>query len=310
MPNFFTSLSPTARGYFIIHFCVILWGFTPIMGRLIDLAALELVWWRMLFACAALLLLPATWRGWHKFNLKYLGYALMGGFLLASTWMLFYVSVKATNASVAAVCIAATPLFLSFFGPLVTKRRYKLSDLFLAIIVVPGMLLVVGGIPSSMLVGLGYGILASAVLALFSSSNRLLTGKVPPLTASCLIIGFGAVFVLLTLFIVGEKPVQLSWPQGNNLILLLVLAVLMTALPMVLVLIALRHLSVFAQQNAINLEPLYALLLAIPILGEAQELSWQFYVGSLIIVGTVFLEPWFTSMQKKRQLKTNTAPMN
>ena len=46
-----------------IHFCVALWGFTAILGKLITLPALPLVWWRMLLVTGALLLIPKVWRG-------------------------------------------------------------------------------------------------------------------------------------------------------------------------------------------------------------------------------------------------------
>ena len=45
-----------------IHFCVLLWGFTAILGRLITIDALPLVLWRMGMVAAVLLLLPRVWR--------------------------------------------------------------------------------------------------------------------------------------------------------------------------------------------------------------------------------------------------------
>jgi drug/metabolite transporter (DMT)-like permease len=46
-----------------IHLCVVLWGFTAILGKLISLSALPLVWWRMLLVVVVLALLPPCWRG-------------------------------------------------------------------------------------------------------------------------------------------------------------------------------------------------------------------------------------------------------
>ena len=48
----------TTRALWQIHLCVLLWGFTAILGKLITLPALPLVWWRMLLVVAALALLP------------------------------------------------------------------------------------------------------------------------------------------------------------------------------------------------------------------------------------------------------------
>ena len=52
-----------SRAYVQIHVCVLLWGFTAILGKLITLPALPLVWWRMLLVVAALALVPRVWRG-------------------------------------------------------------------------------------------------------------------------------------------------------------------------------------------------------------------------------------------------------
>ena len=56
-------MTNTTRALWQIHLCVLLWGFTAILGKLITLPALPLVWWRMLIVVAVLALLPRVWRG-------------------------------------------------------------------------------------------------------------------------------------------------------------------------------------------------------------------------------------------------------
>lgn len=291
MPKMFLSLSPVARAYLIIHFCVVLWGFTPIMGRLISIDAVSLVWWRMLFAAAILLLFPATWRGFRRLNKKLFAITLIVGFMLAITWVLFYLSVKMTNASVGAICLAATPLFISLFGPWVSQRSYSRSDVLLALVMIPAMVLVAGGIPADMLLGFFIGLLAALVLGIFSGLNKLIADKIYPLSAAAIVMAAGAFLVAMLILLLPNHESSFAFPDLRDFTLLMTLASLMTAVPMALLLVALRHISVFAQQTAVNLEPIYAILLAIPILGEAQELSLAFYLGALIIVGSVLLEP-------------------
>ena len=55
-------MKPTTTATLQIHFCVLLWGFTAILGKLISLAALPLVWWRMLIVVAVLALVPSVLR--------------------------------------------------------------------------------------------------------------------------------------------------------------------------------------------------------------------------------------------------------
>jgi len=73
--------------------------------------------------------------------------------------------------------------------------------------------------------------------------------------------------------------------------LLAVLAVGCTLLPFALSLVALRELSAFAAQLAINLEPVYAIVLAILLLGEQRELGATFYVGVAVILAAVLAHP-------------------
>ena len=49
-----TPMTPVRKALLQIHFCVVLWGFTAILGKLISLPALELVWWRMLLVVVVL----------------------------------------------------------------------------------------------------------------------------------------------------------------------------------------------------------------------------------------------------------------
>jgi drug/metabolite transporter (DMT)-like permease len=83
----------------------------------------------------------------------------------------------------------------------------------------------------------------------------------------------------------------LMLPSTRDLGLLAILAFGCTLLPFTLSLIALRHLSAYATALAVNLEPVYAILLAIPILAEQQELGPRFYSGACIILGIVFAYP-------------------
>lgn len=301
-----TPASSASKGYLIIHICVVLWGFTPIMGRLITLDALPLVWWRMLIAAIALLFIPATWRGMRKLSPRLFAACCGVGVILAITWAMFYLAVKLTNASVAAVCLGTAPLFIAVFGPLLMRRPYRRSDLVLAIAIIPGVALVVGGIPHGMYLGLGIGLLSAVFLTVFSGINKLLIRKTHPLSTTCIELGAGALFLTLVMPLLPHAGVVFPMPQGRDLALLVVFAVAMTSLPLALMLVALRHITVFAQQMATNLEPVYAVLLAIPILGEEQQLGPLFYFGVVVIVGTVMVEPsmrWLRSNARRKRRK-------
>ena len=79
-------------------------------------------------------------------------------------------------------------------------------------------------------------------------------------------------------------------PSAHDALWLLLLSLACTLFPFALCLVALRHLSAFTAQLSVNLEPIYAIVLAAIIFGEQQELSMQFYAGVAIILGVVFAQ--------------------
>jgi len=83
-------------------------------------------------------------------------------------------------------------------------------------------------------------------------------------------------------------------PDVRDGAFLLVLAIGCTLLPYTVALVALRRLSAFYVQLATNLEPIYAIALAIVLLGEQRELGPLFYAGVIIILVSVFAHPLLT----------------
>jgi drug/metabolite transporter (DMT)-like permease len=298
--------SPTARAQLQIHFCVLLWGFTAVLGKMITLPALPLVWWRMGMVTAALLLVPRVWRGLRSMPAKLmLAYAGIGA-LVALHWLTFYGSIKLANASIAATCIALGPVFLSLLEPLLAGRRFDPRELLLGLAVVPGVALVVGGVPDGMRAGIAVGALSAFLVAIFGSLNKRLVEHADPLTVTAVELGAGAfTLTLLAPLLFVATPVfgtQLAMPPADrDAALLVLLALACTLLPFALSLVALRHMSAFAAQLAINLEPVYAILLATLLLDEQRELTPQFYLGVAVILGAVLVHPLLARQQTRNQ---------
>ncbi|WP_373926448.1 hypothetical protein, partial [Enterobacter hormaechei] len=77
----------TRKALWQIHFCVLLWGVTAILGKLITLPALPLVWWRMLLVTAMLALLPRVWRGLRTLPVRLVASYAGIGALVALHWL-------------------------------------------------------------------------------------------------------------------------------------------------------------------------------------------------------------------------------
>jgi drug/metabolite transporter (DMT)-like permease len=286
-------LSPISKAWAQIHLCVLLWGFTAILGKLITLSATALVWWRMLIVTAALACVPSVWRGIANLTPKLFAAYAGIGMLVSLHWLAFYAAIKLSNASVAVTCIAMSPVFLALVEPLLTSRKFKLQEMLLGIAVVPAVALVVGGTPTNMRLGIVVGVLAAALVAVFGALNKRFVEQADPLTVTAIEMGAGT----LLLTAIGPMLVSAAMfalPNAHDLALLMILALLCTLLPFALSLLALRHLTAFGAQLAVNLEPVYAILLAIPLLGEQRELTLQFYIGVAAIMAVVLANPYLT----------------
>jgi drug/metabolite transporter (DMT)-like permease len=284
-------MQPVVKAHLRIHICVLLWGFTPILGKLITLPAPALVIWRMSLVTGVLSLLPRVWRGWRGIPPRLLMAYALTGWIVSIHWLTFYAAIKLANASVAATCLALAPVFLALIEPLVGRRPFDPRELLVGAGVVPGVALVVGGTPVAMRLGFVSGTLSALLAALFNACNKRLAGRADPLTVTHVEIGAGAILLLLVAPWLPHAGPFLPIPGPRDALWLVLLSGACTLLPFTLALMALEHLSAFSAQLAVNLEPAYALVLAIVLLGEQHELGVSFYAGVAIIVIAVVAQP-------------------
>lgn len=285
-------MHPHRRALLELHACVVLWGFTAILGKLITLPAAHLVWWRLLLVTVALAFLPRAWRGLKQIPPRLRAIYAGIGCVIALHWLAFYGAVKLANASVAATCMALAPVVTALIEPWLTGARFERHNLLLGILVIPGVALVVGGIPGSMHLGFWVGVASAALAAVFNSLNKRHLGAHDAISVTAVELGAG--FVLMTLALPFLAPVGDSFvlPDARDGAWLLVLAIFCTLIPFAVALRTLRHLSAFTTQLAVNLEPVYAIAIAILFLGEARDLDGSFFLGVAIVMAAVFGHGW------------------
>ena len=229
------------------------------------------------------------------------------GAVIALHWLAFYGAVRLANASVAVACIALGSVFAAIIEPWITGRPHRRSELLLGVLVLPGVFLLVGGVPLDMRLGVAVGIVAALLAALFAALNkRHATGDpaeavaLLQMTAGCLTLVVGCTMV----FGVADT---LRWPSMPDLGWLLVLAAFCTVLTMLLWLHALPHISAFTTQLALNLEPVYAILLAALWFREYEQLTPLFYLGAALVLATVFAQPRLAALLGEGPPRTTAA---
>jgi drug/metabolite transporter (DMT)-like permease len=192
--------------------------------------------------------------------------------------------------------MALASVFTALLEPGVARTRLSRRDLALGVAVLPGVALVVGGVPDGMRIGIAAGAVSALLVAVFGTLNKQLVEHADPLTVTALELGAG------TLALTALAPAMpwlfpafagdlLAVPSNGDIAWLLLLSLGCTLFPFALSLVALRHMSAFAAQLAVNLEPVYAIVLAIVLLGEQHELTPRFYLGVAIVLLAVLAYP-------------------
>jgi drug/metabolite transporter (DMT)-like permease len=291
-------MSIERRAYIELHIAVFLYGFTAILGKLIQLSTIMLIWWRLLITCIVFLLIANVWQTAKQLPFHILKRLAGIGGLIMSSWICFYGAVKYANASVALITFSLTALFSAILEPILDKKPIKKHEIGLSLIILPAIGLVSGELPSEMNTGFILGIIGAFLGTLFSITNKKNVHLTDPFTMT--FVEFGAGFMLISilipiLYLFKSPVIQVLLPTGNDWYYLSFLALICTNLAYILTLRAMQHISAFSTNLAINLEPVYGITMAIVFLHEDRQLTPSFYIGGLVILLTVMSYPYLKS---------------
>lgn len=280
------------KAYLQIHFCVFLWGFTAILGRLIELKELPLVWFRVLITCFSMLFLPKIFSLLKQVKKEDFIKLFFIGCLVCSHWVCFYGAIKYSNVSVTLSCLAVTSFITSLLDPLVSKKSIKKSELILGFMIIPGIYLIFF-FTQFYLTGIILGLLSALLASIFTIMNKKMVDKVDSTSMTFIELGSGAIFLTLLMPLYLKLfPTATLIPSNNDWLYLLILSLFCTTLPFNLSLKALKHISAFTANFVVNLEPIYGILMAIAIFNENKELNSGFYLGTAIILISIFSQPY------------------
>ena len=280
------------KAYLLYHVCVFLWGFTAVFGKIIDLQETILVWWRMGITSLILLCIPALWKTIRSIDKKTLLQLAGIGVLVTCHWISFYGSIKASNISVALTCLATTSFFVSVFEPLMFNKKFIWYELILAVLVIPAIYLIFH-FSGSYTEGIILGLASTMFATLFSLLNKKMISKTAPLNITFIeiAVGFVLLSIVLPFYMQTQQDVKF-WPTKMDTVNLILFSTLCTVVPFTLSLYCMRHISVFTASITLNLEPVYGIIMAIVFFNENEYLAPGFYIGTVLILLVVFINPF------------------
>jgi drug/metabolite transporter (DMT)-like permease len=283
-----------------MHTAVLLWGFTGVLGRAINLDAPVLVWYRMLITALFMLAVLSYRRQWMPIAPKDRKQITLIGCLIGLHWIAFYGAIKYANASIALVCLSTASVFTSLLDPLVNKGKRDAFEIVLGLIALCGVYLIYR-FQEFYGIGILLGVIAAILSSVFTVLNKRITHKYPARTLVFYEMSTGWVLISLLLPLqFYYVPATVFVPHAPNLfgpdwyhndwLWLAVISICCTVWAQSLSLTALKKLSSFTVTLSVNLEPVYGILLAFLIYKENSQLQPGFYWGMGLILLSVVLQ--------------------
>ncbi|MDC1465829.1 DMT family transporter [Polaribacter sp.] len=276
------------KNYVLLHFIVFIWGFTAILGALITIDAIPLVWYRMLLA----VLLIVIYFLWKKKSFKVDKVGILKffftGVVIALHWIFFFKAIKISNVSVALVTMSTGAFFTALIEPVFFKRKINTLEMFLGLLVIAG-LYIIFNFESQYKLGIIYALIASFLGALFAVLNGLFIKKYTADTISFYQLFFGVIFITMYLLFTNSFSVNFFQITASDWLYLIVLSSICTAYAFIASVQVMKYLSPYTVMLTINLEPIYAIVLALFIFGDKEQMSSTFYLGAFIVLFVVLL---------------------
>jgi drug/metabolite transporter (DMT)-like permease len=287
------------RSYLHLHLIVFIWGFTAILGKLISLEALDLVWYRMLFASAIMTFVVLLSKEKVKVPLNILIGFIVSGIIIALHWLTFYQAIKVSNVSITLACLSTGAFFASILEPIFFKRKIIWYELLFGVIVIVG-LSIIFNVETKYKTGIYLAVTSAFLSALFSVINGKYAKEFHPNIISVYELSSGVFFLSLYLLFTGSFSPEFFIISVNDLIWLFLLSSICTAYAFSASVKVMKFLSPFTVMLTINLEPIYGIILALLIFKDGEEMEPLFYIGALLILITVIANGIVKSKKKKQ----------
>lgn len=292
--------------YFQMHLAIFIWGFTGVLGKLIQLDETPLVWYRVMIASVFMLLFFLKTKV-QKVERKEIPFLSLQGIILALHWLAFYAAIKYSNVSITLCCMASSAFFTSIIEPIYFQKKMNIMEILLGLVVILGIIQIFYSpineeLMNQYSLGIILGLIAAFLSALVTVLSKKLSSKYNGFTLTFYQIFTG--FLILSLFV----PIHIyqngfaAWiPSFEDWIYLLIMGIVCTVIACTLALNSLQYLSSYTMTLNINLEPVYGIILAFLIFKENEHFNYRFYIGAAVILTSVMLHALYLSQKREEK---------
>jgi drug/metabolite transporter (DMT)-like permease len=271
------------QGLLELHAAIPLLGLVGLFPKLLPFSPIVIVFGRAAFASLAML--PVVLWSHRSATAKRKWpsrWAAFSGVLLALHWIAFFQAIQVSTVAVGLLTFTSFPLFVTLLEPWFFRERRRWLDLFTAVLVVAGLVLVIPDFDLSNHItqGAAWGVFSGLLYAVLCIQNRKLLTRESAMTLT-----WGQ---HVTVSIVSLPAVV--WigvvPTLGQVFLLAVLGVVCTALAHYLFIRGLSFVRAQLASVVLALESVYSIVLAIFLLGEVPSVRVAFG-GAVILTAVV-----------------------
>ncbi len=274
---------------YLLHFIVFIWGFTGILGHEITLSSVPLVFWRTRIAFCGIAIWVLYKRQWSPISSRHFLGLMMAGLFIAMHWISFFTAIKVSNISTALTVLSTNAIFVSLVGPWIMAKKWDWREMAFGSVAVVGLVFIFN-FETRFTQGILWGLLAAFLSATFSAMNARLVKNVPSNQMALIEMAVAWLAVFLYIVLNDNESFQFNQLNSSNVLLLMVLGIVATSFPFIASIAVMRQISPFVCAMAINMEPVYSILLALWLYGQSEYMSLGFYLGgAIILTSTVWL---------------------
>ena len=307
----------------ILHLIVLIWGITGILGDYIDLntandlygsseqavISLKIVFYRTAIAALSLIIIGLFIKRKKRLTPKQILFLLGVGVVVGIHWFAFFYSIKISTVSIAVVCMSMSTLFTSILEPIFFKRKLALSEVIISLFILAGIIIIFG-FEFTYVEGIIAGLVSALFATIFTVLNGIFIKNIPSLAITKWEMVGAAAFTGLGLLIFEQYDSNFLSIGSTNWMYLGILSLVCTTMAFMVSVWVMKHVTPFTVSISVNMEPIYTIIMVL-IIGHVQgiqkeNMTWGFYLGSIIIIASIFSN----AIIKKRNNKRKTSKEN
>lgn len=281
------------EGLLAVHAAVLIFGFTALFSKLLSLPALDITFYRSIFALLAIALYMA-YKQQSYFLQRPQDYFMAGllGALLAVHWVSYFYAMQVSTIAVGVIALYTFPVITVFLEPLFHGEKPHIIDIIVSFVVLFGIYLIVPDF--SLDNNTTIGVLAGVFSALMMSLRNIMQRRYFSAYKASQALFYQVIVVIVVLFAFTDTAIidieEKQWW------LLILLGIVFTALPHTLFSHGLIHLKAKTASLIACVQVVYAAVFAAVLLGE--WLSWNVVAGGLIVISAAMFE----SLPRKKSI--------